>query len=105
MYAAGVLLCLTMLSLYLVSGLYAKYSSMAEASDGARTAAFYLKAEGDFLQNTEVKIIPGDTEEKIIKIVNNSEVSLSYTLIIKNETENLRKMWMKVLTSMEAMAE
>ena len=37
---AAVLLCLTMISVYMTGGLYAKYTATAEGGDGARVAAF-----------------------------------------------------------------
>ena len=37
---AALLLCLTMISLYLVSGLFAKYTTESDSSDSARVAAF-----------------------------------------------------------------
>ena len=40
MCLAALLLCLTMVSLYLVSGLFAKYTTESDSSDSARVAAF-----------------------------------------------------------------
>ncbi len=89
MYAAGVLLLLTLVSMYLVSGLYAKYISADGASDSATVATFYLKADGSLLHLINTDIFPGEEQDETLQIVNKSEVSMRYTLTIKNETGNL----------------
>ena len=63
MCIAGVLFCLTMISVYMVSGLYARYSSSGTGSDSARVIKFgdiSISETGDFLADTRnMMIIPG----------------------------------------------
>lgn len=61
MCAACVLLCLTLLSAYLISGLYAKYTDTAVGSDSARVVRFgnlTLTESGDFADGAGI-VIPG----------------------------------------------
>lgn len=89
MYAAGVLLCLTLLTTHIVSWLYARYITVGSAVDAARTAAFYLEAEGTLMQYVQSDIIPGTPQQKTLKIVNHSEVAMEYCLTVRRETSNL----------------
>lgn len=89
MFIAGILLCLTLLSMYLVSGLYAKFTTSGEGEDSARVAAFYLEAEGDLCQYIMTDVLPGEEQNQELLITNRSEVKLQYTLTIYNETKNL----------------
>lgn len=89
MYAAGVLFCLTLLSVYWVSGLYAKYVTSGSAVDAARTAAFYLETEGTLMQHLQSDVIPGMNSDTAVHIINQTEVTMEYTLTIRKETDNL----------------
>ena len=68
MCLAGVLFCLTMVSVYMVSGLYARYSTSGTGSDSARVIKFgniTISETGDFLEDTRnMMIIPGVNLEK-----------------------------------------
>ena len=88
-YLVGALLCLTMVSLHFVSGLYAKYVTSDSVSDNARTASFYLEAEGPLSRHFRLELIPGDSFHQKLEVVNRSEVTMEYTLVIRNETGNL----------------
>ena len=62
MYLAGVLFCLTLISIHLMSGLYAKYTTRAEGSDSARVISFHdvsVTETGDFYEPNKLMIIPG----------------------------------------------
>lgn len=89
MYLVSILLCLTLLSLHFVTGLYAKYVSSDSVLENARVASFYLEAEGPLSRHIQVDLIPGDHIQQTLKVVNSSDVTLHYTLTIINETENL----------------
>lgn len=57
-----ILLCLTMVSVHLTSGLYARYATSSEGSDGARVISFgelSITETGDFVSDRELMIIPG----------------------------------------------
>ncbi len=90
---AAVLFCLTLLSTYLVTGLFARYTSSAESSDHARVAKFSIRGglkDGAVLsQSIEASLAPGGTQPATIIIENNSEVAVEYTITVKNETNNL----------------
>lgn len=89
MCAAGILFCLTMITLHMVSGLYAKYITTGSTVDAARTAAFYLKAEGTLMQHLQSEIIPGGDQTQPVVIFNQTEVSMKYTMVIRKVTDNL----------------
>ena len=62
MCLAAILLCLTLISIHLTSGLYAKYITSASGSDFARVIKFgelTLTEEGDFYEGNKLMIIPG----------------------------------------------
>lgn len=79
MCAAGVLLCLTLFSLHLTSGLYAKYISTATGSDSARVAKFEVVTTKDA---SDVVITSGESTDNVytFNINNQSEVAISYSL-------------------------
>ncbi len=86
---AAVLYCLTVLTTYLVSGLYARYTVSGQASDQARVAKFSIKGGDVFSQSIEAEFVPGAFKEVPIVIYNNSEVAVEYTVDIENVTKNL----------------
>lgn len=62
MFIASLLLCLTLFSFHLTSGLYAKYTTVSSGSDSGRVAAFgniTLTESGDFYETNKLMIIPG----------------------------------------------
>lgn len=90
MTIAGVLLCLTLVSVWLMSGLYARYTTSDSASDSARVAAFVFDVSDT--NNTHMIDIsgiqkPGDTETYAFIVKNSngsaiSEVSETYTITV-----------------------
>ena len=70
MCAALILLLLTMISIHLTSGLYARYTVTATASDSARVARFDVRSE--------VQPVAGEEGKFSIKVTNASEVAVSY---------------------------
>ena len=87
---AAILLCLTMLSACLLSGLYARFTVEDEAGDEARVAAFNIEGSG-FSQSINFNMIvnPGDTVTKSLTVTNKSEVNVRYTVTLVNTTKNL----------------
>ena len=86
---AAVLFCLTLLSMYLVTGLFARYTTSVQSSDQARVAAFSIQG-GDALSKTiEAEIVPGTFQEVSIVINNKSEVAVEYMVKIAKKTDNL----------------
>lgn len=78
MCAALVLLFLTMLSIHLTSGLYARYTATSTASDSARVAKFAISGT----ENGTVAVSShADSNEKYqMTVRNESEVAISYSL-------------------------
>lgn len=72
MRCATALLCLTLISLYLLGGILARFSSSDGAGDGARVAAFILDLD--------------DIEHQLPDIcaVNEPGKSISYTFAVRN---------------------
>ena len=89
--AAAILLCLVMASLYLVTGLYAKYTTSDGNADGARVASFEIVTGGDFAVCNPFKVVmvPGETTTRKITVENLSEVTAKCTITAENETGNL----------------
>lgn len=89
--AAAVLLCLTLLSTHLVGGLYARYTTTASGSDGARVAKFSItetKNGALFTEDFTVSTVPGETAYTV-SVENNSEVAVAYTVSVTNTTGNV----------------
>lgn len=74
MCAALVLLFLTMLSIHLTSGLYARYTATSTASDSARVAKFDVTAA--------VQPVDGKEGEFTLTVTNNSEVAVEYQVVV-----------------------
>lgn len=79
MCIAAVLFCLTLISIHLTSGLYAKYISTAFGQDSARVIKFgdlTLAEEGDFYEENKLMIIPGvDLTKKVTVSFSGSEAA------------------------------
>lgn len=90
MTLATILLCLTLISSYLTAGMYARYVSSDSSSDSARVATFRVTETGNLTRSFAAELIPGETYIIPINVANESEVAISYTITIKNETNNLK---------------
>lgn len=78
---SAVLLVLTMISIHMMSGLYARYVSRGQGADSARVAAFDVKVTGPQDVNCEVTALhPG---ELMLTIDNDSEVAVSYSVRVE----------------------
>jgi len=88
-YAAVLLLCMTLISSYFTSGVYANYATGSQSSDNARVAKFSIVGEGVLFQPIEANLIPGMVETANLNIHNNSEVAVEYTVTVTNATNNL----------------
>lgn len=88
-YAAAVMLCMTLLSTYFVAGLYARYSTGEENINEARVAKFSITGDGTLLEPIEAELAPGDSLEEVLNIHNNSEVAVEYTISVTNVTNIL----------------
>ncbi|MBO5253534.1 MAG: hypothetical protein J6C51_06300 [Clostridia bacterium] len=90
MLCACVLLCLTLFSFHLTGGLYARYTTRAEAADNARVAKFSVTETGLVLSESIRLHIDPDTEaEAIFTIDNDSEVRIRCKIQANNPYENL----------------
>lgn len=93
MWTFAVLLFLTLLSMYLVSNMYARYTTEVSSEDGARVAAYVFRLEdASDSQVVNLKNIkkPGDTQEYKFSVTNKrdnviSEVAQSYTIKLEVE--------------------
>lgn len=94
LYAAAVLLCLTMISVYMTSGLYAKYTTSTTGSDSARVAKFQVTettvSSGESLKTGLVmRIAPGESLSYQVAVKNESEVAIRYQIAVENKYRNL----------------
>lgn len=80
MCLAGVLFCLTLLSIRLTSGLYARYTASGKTDDAARVITFgdlEVTETGDFEENGTMLIIPGvDLTKKAVVNFAGSEAAV-----------------------------
>ena len=86
MCAALVLLCLTMISIHLTSGLFARYTSTATGSDGARVAKWDVKGSSDSTALTIQNIPDNDSGTYSFTVTNDSEVAMKYSIEFVFET-------------------
>ena len=80
MCAALILLCLTLISTHLTCGLYARYTSSAAGSDSARVAKFDVNCTLAPNEGTD-----DEPNDFIVTVKNNSEVAVSYSIIVETE--------------------
>ncbi len=83
MRIAATLGCLTIISAYLLSGVYAKFSTSASGSDSARVAKFDVQIENEPDNQVFNKLgTTADAEQYDYKftVKNNSEVAIDYSL-------------------------
>lgn len=84
MYIAFVLFCVTIISIHLTKGLYAKYFTMDESEDSARVIYFgdlKLTETGNFYESGKMMIIPGvDLQKKAVVDFDGSE-SATYVFV------------------------
>ena len=84
MCLAAILLCLTLVSMHLISGLYAKYISSASGNDSARVIKFgelTLTEEGDFYEGNKLMIIPGVALTKKATVSFSGSESATYVFV------------------------
>ena len=84
MCLAAILLCLTLISIHLTSGLYAKYISSASGNDSARVIKFgelTLTEEGDFYEGNKLMIIPGVALTKKATLSFSGSESATYVFV------------------------
>ena len=88
-YFGLVLLTLVMFSTHFMSGLYARYTTMANGGDGARVASFEVSTAGNLTQSFELEMNPqSNTQSRTITITNKSETAIKYTVKVES-TGNL----------------
>ncbi len=81
MCVACVLLCLTLFSVHLTSGLYARYVAKGSGSDEARVAKFQVEAsDGVADVYIDVTSVNNGTYEFVVR--NNSEVAVKYDVVL-----------------------
>ena len=84
MCIASFLFCLTLISIHLTSGLYAKYISSASGNDSARVIKFgelTLTEEGDFYEGNKLMIIPGVALTKKATVSFSGSESATYVFV------------------------
>lgn len=82
---AGILFCLTLVSFYMVSGLFAKYTTSGKGSDSARVIKFgdiTLTETGDFYEgNKKMWIVPGLDIKKDAKVSFEGSEAATYVFV------------------------
>lgn len=90
MQTFAVLLCLTLLSMWLLSNMYARYTTQASGEDSARVAIFDVTETGTLTQDiNDISIAPGGAAEYEVTVTNKSEVAIKYSITAVNKYNNL----------------
>lgn len=85
MRIASALLCLTLLSVYLLSNMYAKYVSSDSGWDNARVARFYVSDNTNLNNTFVVEIDPHTPAMMEITVDSHSETALKYTFTFSEQ--------------------
>ena len=89
-YVCLALMCVVLFSFHLMGGLFARYTTQASGSDGARVARFAFSDNLDAQSQTiPMSIGPGESMTTQISIQNDGEVAIRYVVKIENLTHNL----------------
>lgn len=89
-YTLVILLCLVLVSFWLMCNIYARYSTQTSGSDGARVAKFDVtENETAFRQKIQADVYPGFKKTYTVSVTNSSEVAIAYVMNVKNEYHNL----------------
>lgn len=75
MCAAFILFVLTLISMHMTSGLFARYTATATGTDSARVAKFDVRGEVAAVVDTEGKLI--------LSVTNHSEVAVKYSIEVE----------------------
>lgn len=95
---ALILLCLVMISVHMMSGMYAKYTTSGTGSDDARVAKFDVVVTG---VPADSIVVYSETAGDVysIRVENRSEVAVSYDISVKFETS-----WKGVSAALDTVA-
>lgn len=95
---ALILLCLVMISIHLMSGMYARYTTKGSGGDDARVAKFNVVVTG---VSADSIVVYSETEGDVysIRVENRSEVAVSYDISVKFETS-----WKGVSAALDTVA-
>ena len=90
MRVAFVLLCLVILTVYLMGSLLARYHATGSGDDEARVAKFEVNLSGQ-MENDKIvcKAVPSDDGTYVVTIENKSEVAVHYDLKAEITSENV----------------
>ena len=94
LYTAAVLLCLVLVSFWMMSNILARYATTASGSDSARVAKFeitdkMLDSSSQEITTFAVDMAPGESQTYTIQVTNSSEVSVSYEISGESQYHNL----------------
>ena len=89
--AAMILLCALVVTTYMISGLYARYTTSRDGADGAIVARFEFSDNFDEKMQTLTltDMFPGDEREITVEISNDSETTIRCIVELENLTNNL----------------
>lgn len=87
MQAVILLLGLTLLSLWMLSNMYAKYASQGSGFDSGRVAQFHVSSENNMKETYQLnpEMTDQDLQKVTVLITNDSEVAVKYTFKFESE--------------------
>ena len=91
---AAVLLIMVLVSTHMVSGLFARYTTTASGSDGARVAKFQiteslLNEDDSVFTSVAAGVVPNVPCEVEVAVDNASEVAVTYEIAVGKASDNL----------------
>ena len=91
---AVVLLVMSLVSIHMVSGIFARYTTSASGSDGAHVAKFQITDsliynEKPVSAGLKMEMVPGVPYKIDVSVDNASEVAVEYTIEVHQLTDNL----------------
>ena len=94
MRIAAVLLVMVFVSMHMVSGLFARYTTSESGSDGARVAKFQINESlldkgATVISSLKVGMVPGVPYEVEVAVKNASEVAVEYEIEVQQLSSNL----------------
>lgn len=87
--AACILLCMTMLSVNLISQMYARYSTSFEGDNNPHVAVFKVTDTGTFSEDLYLECYPGGSNTYTLVLENHSEVAVKCNVLVNRLSSNI----------------
>lgn len=86
---AAIVLLLIALTVSIMTGRFARYTTESSGIDGAKVAKFLVTEEGELTTATRIELVPSETVKLLVEVENGSEVDIEYSIVANNPYDNL----------------